>query len=65
VLAGEPGAPRDAVLLNAAAALVVCGQATDFDAGLARAAASIDTGQAQRVLDAVGASARAAIGGAA
>jgi anthranilate phosphoribosyltransferase len=53
------------VLLNAAAALVVCGQATDFDAGLARAAASIDTGQAQRVLDAVGASARAAIGGAA
>jgi anthranilate phosphoribosyltransferase len=48
------------VLLNAAAALVVCGQATDFDAGLTRAAAAIDTGQAQRVLDAVGASARAA-----
>ena len=60
VLAGEPGAPRDAVLLNAAAALVVCGQATDFNAGLTRAAAAIDTGQAQRVLDAVGASARAA-----
>ena len=65
VLEGEPGAPRDAVVLNAAAALVVCGQADDFDAGLARAAASIDTGQAQRVLDAVGASARAATGGAA
>ncbi|MCX6392928.1 MAG: anthranilate phosphoribosyltransferase [Actinobacteria bacterium] len=60
VLEGEPGAPRDAVVLNAAAALVVCGQADDFDAGLARAAASIDTGQAQRVLDAVGAAARAA-----
>jgi len=65
VLAGESGAPRDAVVLNAAAALVVCGQADDFDAGLARAAASIDTGQALRVLDAVGASARAATGGAA
>ena len=65
VLEGEPGAPRDAVVLNAAAALVVCGQADDFDAGLARAAASIDTGQALRVLDAVGASARAATGGAA
>ena len=65
VLEGEPGAPRDAVVLNAAAALVVCGQADDFDAGLARAAASIDTGQAQRVLDAVGTSARAATGGAA
>jgi anthranilate phosphoribosyltransferase len=53
------------VVLNAAAALVVCGQADDFDAGLARAAAAIDTGEAQRVLDAVGASARAATGGAA
>ena len=64
VLAGEPGAPRDAVLLNAAAALVVCGQADDFAAGLARAAEAIDTGQALRVLDAVGASARAATEGA-
>ncbi|MGI9117274.1 MAG: anthranilate phosphoribosyltransferase [Gaiellales bacterium] len=65
VLEGEPGAPRDAVLLNAAAALVVCGQADDFDTGLARAAQAIDTGQALRVLDAVGASARAAAEGAA
>ena len=63
VLAGEPGAARDGVLLNAAAALVVCGQADDFDAGLTRAAAAIDTGQAQHVLDSVGAAARAAAEG--
>ena len=63
VLGGEAGAPRDAVLLNAAAALVACGISDDIGAGLERAAQSIDTGQALAVLDAVGASARVAAGG--
>ena len=63
VLEGEPGAPRDAVVLNAAAALVVCGIGDDFEAGLARAAQAIDDGSALAVLDAVGASARAAAEG--
>ena len=63
VLDGEPGAPRDAVVLNAAAALVVCGIGDDFEAGLARAAQAIDDGSALAVLDAVGASARAAAEG--
>ena len=63
VLEGEAGAPRDAVLLNAAAALQVCGIADDLGAGLELAARSIDDGSALRVLDAVGASARAAAEG--
>ena len=63
VLEGEPGAPRDAVVLNAAAALVVCGIGEDLPAGLARAAQAIDDGSALAVLDAVGASARAAAEG--
>lgn len=63
VLEGQAGAPRDAVTLNAAAALVACGIADDIPAGLERARQSIDTGQALAVLDAVGASARAAAEG--
>ena len=53
VLSGQTGAPRDAVLLNAAAALVVCGQAADMADGVAQATESIDTGKAQATLDAV------------
>ncbi len=52
VLAGERGPVRDAVLLNAAAALVAVGVAPSFDEGLARAAESIDSGAASRALDA-------------
>lgn len=52
VLAGEPGPHRDVVLLNAAAALVVADRAGDLPAGIDLAAASIDTGAAQRTLDA-------------
>jgi anthranilate phosphoribosyltransferase len=50
VLGGEPGPPRDIVLLNAAAALWVAGLATDVADGLARAAAAIDSGRASEVV---------------
>ena len=42
VLRGEPGARRDVVLLNAAAALVVAGIVDDLPAGVDRAALTID-----------------------
>lgn len=51
VLAGEPGAYRDIVLLNTGAALLVGGVATDLADGVVRAAASIDSGAAAAVLD--------------
>ena len=53
VLAGETGPFRDIVLLNTAAALVVTQIAVDVRDGIVRAAASIDSGAAQRVLDTV------------
>ncbi len=53
VLAGEPGAHRDVVLLNAAAALVAGGAAKDFEEGLQRAAEAIDSGRAQEKLEAL------------
>jgi anthranilate phosphoribosyltransferase len=46
LLKGVPGAYRDAVLLNAGAALVVAGRARDFRAGAALAAELIDSGKA-------------------
>ncbi|WP_136635283.1 anthranilate phosphoribosyltransferase [Pseudooceanicola onchidii] len=46
LLAGEPSAYRDAVLLNSAAALVVAGKVDDLRAGVAQAAESIDSGAA-------------------
>lgn len=51
VLAGERGAPRDAVLANAAAALVAAGAAPDLRAGVALAAEVIDRGAARQVLE--------------
>ncbi|WFE47193.1 anthranilate phosphoribosyltransferase [Verrucosispora sp. WMMD1129] len=56
LLAGEPGPVRDAVLVNAAAALAtqgpLDGDLTDaLRAGLGRAAESIDSGAAARTLD--------------
>lgn len=51
VLGGEPGAFRDIVLLNAAAALVVGDKAANLGDGVARAAQSIDSGAASRALD--------------
>jgi anthranilate phosphoribosyltransferase len=53
VLAGEPGSRRDAVLLNAAGALVAAGLADDFVEGLALAAETIDSGAAHSRLDAL------------
>ncbi len=46
VLAGERGAARDIVLLNAGAALVVAGAAATLEAGVTRAAAALDSGGA-------------------
>ena len=50
LLQGAPGAYRDTVLLNAAAALVVAGQVADVAAGVALAAGAIDQGAALAVL---------------
>ncbi|HSD29480.1 MAG TPA: anthranilate phosphoribosyltransferase [Vicinamibacteria bacterium] len=50
VLGGEMGPRRDVVLLNAAAALVVAGEARDLRDGARRAAAAIDDGHAAAVL---------------
>ena len=47
LLDGASGAYRDAVLLNAAAALVIADQATDLKDGAAQARASIDSGAAK------------------
>ena len=51
LLAGEDGARREAVLLNAAAALFVAGIAKDLREGYERARASIDEGSAAEKLD--------------
>jgi len=47
LLDGAPGAYRDAVLLNSAAALVVADKATDLKDGVALAIESIDSGAAR------------------
>lgn len=51
LLDGEPGAYRDAVLLNSAAALIVAGQVDDWQSGVADAAEAIDKGLAKALLD--------------
>ena len=53
ILDGAPGAPRDIVLLNAAAALLIAGRVTRIQDGLAMAAEAIDSGRAAQVLDAL------------
>ncbi len=50
---GAPGAYRDAVLLNAAAALMVAGRADDLKAGVEQACESLDSGAARSKLDAL------------
>ncbi len=47
ILAGEPGPPRDVVLLNTSLALVAAGLAGDFREGIERAAKAIDSGAAR------------------
>ena len=51
ILAGEPGARRAAVLLNAAAALLVGGRVGDLREGIDRAATAIDSGAATARLE--------------
>jgi len=51
VLSGAKGGPRDAVLVNAAAALVAAGAAPDLRAGARVAADSIDRGAALEKLE--------------
>ena len=51
VLAGERGARRDAVVLNAGAALLAAGVADDLRDGVAAAAAAIDDGAAEATLE--------------
>jgi len=51
LLAGETGPRRDVVLLNAAAALLICGAAATLQEGIARAAASLESGAARTALD--------------
>jgi anthranilate phosphoribosyltransferase len=51
LLDGKPGAYRDAVLLNAAAALIVAGEARDGEDGIEEAAEAIDKGLAKALLD--------------
>ena len=50
VLAGEAGAPRDIVLLNAGAALCIAGAVSSISDGLVRAADALDSGRAADVL---------------
>ncbi|HMO68825.1 MAG TPA: anthranilate phosphoribosyltransferase [Novosphingobium sp.] len=51
LLQGEPGAYRDAVLFNAAGALIVAGAVADWREGVEEAAEAIDKGLANTLLD--------------
>jgi len=51
VLDGNDGAVRDAVILNAALALVAAGRSAELVDGIARAAESIDSGRARQTLE--------------
>lgn len=51
VLDGEPGAPRDAVALNAGAALYVAGEVDDLWKGVQDARLLLESGQARAKLD--------------
>ena len=51
VLAGQPGPPRDIVLLNAGASLFIAGAAPTVFAGIGMAATAIDTGRAAGTLE--------------
>jgi anthranilate phosphoribosyltransferase len=51
VLAGEPGAPRDIVLLNAGVSLLIAGATATVQDGIAMAAEAIDSTRAAAVLE--------------
>jgi anthranilate phosphoribosyltransferase len=61
VFAGERGAHRDAVLLNAAGAIAAAGRAEDLAKGLAAAAEVVDSGAAAARLDELVAFSRAEV----
>jgi anthranilate phosphoribosyltransferase len=50
VLGGEPGAHRDVVLLNAAAALLVAGRVGQMEEGIDKAGLAIDAGMGEELL---------------
>jgi anthranilate phosphoribosyltransferase len=50
ILAGEPGAPRDIVVLNAGASLLIAGRVATIPEGIAMAGEAIDSGRAGDVL---------------
>jgi len=52
ILAGEPGPPRDLAVLNAGAAIYAGGRADSVAEGAQAARAAIDSGAAERTLDA-------------
>ncbi|MDX8410980.1 MAG: anthranilate phosphoribosyltransferase [Mariprofundaceae bacterium] len=60
IFAGEPGPAREIVLLNAAAALWVCGRVEGIPQGLAMAAAALDAGKAEQTLQALVSASRSA-----
>ena len=51
VLEGQKGAPRDIVLFNAGAALLVAGRVSSIREGIAQAAEAIDSGSAKDTLE--------------
>lgn len=51
ILSGEPGAKREAVLLNAGAGLYIGGKAESLQEGVKMAAELIDTGKAKKKLE--------------
>lgn len=53
ILNGQPGPRRQVVLLNAAAAFIVAGVASDWQTGVALAAEAIDSGRAKSKLEAL------------
>jgi anthranilate phosphoribosyltransferase len=53
ILGGEHSPRADLVLLNAALALVVAGEAVDIDDGMLRARTAVETGRARSALDAL------------
>lgn len=65
VLAGKPGAPRDIVLLNSAASLLIAGAASDLRDALRQAEAALDDGRAAGVLEKLVRASQAAAEGAA
>jgi anthranilate phosphoribosyltransferase len=61
ILDGKTGAPRDVVLLNAGASLLVAGRVESVVDGIRVAASAIDSGAARATLDAMARSSRAEV----